>query len=230
MSSGTEPSSADGEGDSLGARLKDVPVCTALDILRDRSPEDLLIRHAQPVVPPPAPFAGRARTVRFLPLRSDRPTAPLPQASRHLIETCAAGDVLVFDTAGGLPGSVLGDMLALRAAMRGAAGVVTDGYVRDVAELKEIGMPVFARGLYPISYHLSLIPWEVDVPIQCGGVLVLPGDWILADHDGAIVLPDPYARQVAEEGPKREADDMESRARMRAGRSLAESYPLPKKN
>jgi regulator of RNase E activity RraA len=221
-----EAASTDAE--DMTTRLRGVTTGSAMDILRGVAAETLLMRDVRPIFPVTGPVVGRARTLRFLPIRSDKPTPPVAQASRALIEDARPGDVLVFDTARGLGGSVLGDMLALRAAERRVVAVVTDGHVRDVAEIAEIGLPVFARGTWPISYAVSLIPWESDVPVQCGGALVFPGDWIIADQDGVIVLPHAYARQVAQEAPQRDADDAESRRRLSTGRSLDEAYPLPK--
>jgi regulator of RNase E activity RraA len=216
------------EAADLASRLKGMSVSTALDVLRSAGPETLVMREVRPLHAVKGPIVGPARTLRFLPIRSDRPAPPVAQASRALIEAARPGDVLVFDTARGLGGSVLGDMLALRAAKRGVAAVVTDGHMRDLAEIAGIGLPVFARGTWPVSYVLSLIPWESDIPVQCGGALVCPGDWIVADQDGVIVLPDAYARQVAAEVPQRDAEDAESRRLLNAGRRLDEAYPLPK--
>ncbi|HEY0524144.1 MAG TPA: hypothetical protein VGD08_12190 [Stellaceae bacterium] len=232
------PTPATGEeAAALRARLARVGTCAAIDILRkhggaERIPvERLVIRDVRPLLPlggRGAPsVAGPARTLRFLPARDDVAASPNGRVNFDLIDGVRPGEVLVFDTARGLGGSVLGDMLALRAARNGAAGVVTDGVMRDLAGLASVGLPVFASGVRPYPFIGTLIPWEADVPIQCGGALVLPGDWILADADAVLVLPRTLAGLVADGADALASEEAFCRALLERGHPLREAYPMP---
>ena len=171
--------------------------------------------------------AGPARTLRFLPARGDVKKAPRGAINRKLIDTLDAGEVLVIDAAGHTGGAVLGDMLASRAAYRGAAAVVADGVMRDVAGIGAVGLAVFARGTHPAPNSFTLLPWDTDVAVQCGGVLVQPGDWVLGDGDAVIVIPASLVEQVAEKG-NAITDEEEFCARLiAAGFPIDEAYPMP---
>ncbi len=190
-------------GEDLGARLATVPTSTAKVILRELGVTRVVCRGLRPIVAPRAVLAGPARTVRFLPGREDVPRSPGGAVNRRLIDELEPGQVVVIDSGGFAEGAVLGDMLAMRAKVRGAAGVVADGVVRDVVGLTAVELPVFARGTHPDPSGATLLPWETDVAVQCGGVLVRPGDWVLADTDSVLVVPAEMAPEVATRGRPR---------------------------
>jgi regulator of RNase E activity RraA len=199
-------------------------------ILRELGVTRVVMRGLRPIVPPARPtgvLAGPARTVRFLPAREDVPRPPRGAVNRRLIDEVGRGEVVVIDAGGAAEGSVLGDMLAARARYRGAAGVIADGVVRDVEGLTAVGLPVFARGTHPDPNSVSLLAWETDIAIQCGGVLVQPGDWILGDTDAVIVVPAALAEQVAMRGEETNVEDAFCQALLAAGFPLDEAYPLP---
>jgi regulator of RNase E activity RraA len=122
---------------------------------------------------------------------------------------------------------VLGDMLALRARLNGAVAVATDGAMRDLAGLEEVGLPVFATTTFPVPSAPSLVAWESDVPIQCGGALVLPGDWILADRDAVIAIPPSLLRKVLDGFDLFSREEHFCRSLLKAGLSLGQIYPMP---
>jgi 5-oxopent-3-ene-1,2,5-tricarboxylate decarboxylase/2-hydroxyhepta-2,4-diene-1,7-dioate isomerase len=211
--------------DGTIARLSSVPTATAKQVLRELGVDRTFMfgLHALTV---PRRIAGKARTLRFLPLREDvKP--PRKGINRHLIDTLDAGDVLVIDAAGNLEGAVLGDMLAARACARGAAGAVADGVIRDVDGIREIGLPVWARGTHPDSNARALLAWETDVPIGCGGVLVRPGDYVVADTDGAVVVPPQHAEALLHKAEVMALEDEFSQELLRGGAALDDAYPLP---
>jgi len=146
----------------------------------------------------------------------------------ELIDSVCEGEILVFDTAGNDAGSVLGDITALRAARRGAAGVVTDGVVRDLNGLAQTGLPVFAAGIDPLPYRGRLFPHEVDVPVQCGRALVCPGDWILADRDAVMVLPQDAATLVVQRASQVVQEEQFTRELLEQGAALKHSFPVTK--
>jgi regulator of RNase E activity RraA len=171
-------------------------------------------------------IAGRARTLRYLPAREDA-KPPAAGVNRKLIETLEPGEVVVTETGGLLEGAVLGDMLAARAFARGAAGLVTDGVVRDIEGIREVGLPVWARGTFPDSNVSYSIPWDSDIAIRCGGTLVLPGDFILADTDAAMVVPPSHVEAMLARAEMLAIEDIFSQNLLRAGVPLDDAYPIP---
>lgn len=113
------------------------------------------------------------------------------------LEMAEPGDVLVIANDEYETTATWGDLTSLIGKVRGIAGMVTDGLVRDIAGMKEVGLPVFARGLTPNSPQKDG-PGEINVPISCGGVIVNPGDIILGDDDGVVVVPKDDAERVIE--------------------------------
>jgi regulator of RNase E activity RraA len=209
----------------LAVRLRAVPTSSAKVILRKLGVERVVVAGVRPLSGAQA-AAGPARTVRFLPAREDF-ESPRGNVQRALIDRLCPGDVLVIDAMGFRRAAVLGDMLAARARANEAAAVVADGAVRDLAGLRAMEITVHARGTHPDPSSVSLIPWETDVPVQCGGVLVLPGDFIIADTDAVVVVPRSLAEEVARRGAEMAARDEFSQRLLAAGYPLDEAYPVP---
>lgn len=112
------------------------------------------------------------------------------------LDLAQPGDVIVIDASSSHMTAVLGDMIANKAVHRGVAGFVVDGLIRDLPGIEEIGtLPVFARGLTPIG-PLHRGPGEVNYPISCGGIVVNPGDVIVGDENGVVVVPQGVARET----------------------------------
>lgn len=172
-------------------------------------------------------IAGRARTLRILPDREDLKTPVNGPANRGLYDSMNEGEVLVIDAMACIDKAVLGDMMFSRIAARKASAVIVDGAVRDISHAQHKPFPVYARAISPESYMGWLRPWENDVPIQCGGVLVMPGDWILADTDGQVVIPAHLAEPLADLAEAKQKLDAFSQALLAAGHPLDDTYPLP---
>lgn len=173
--------------------------------------------------------AGEAYTLRMLPTREDvgepsflaNPSYP----QRHAIETVGPGQVLVVDARGDRRAGILGDILTLRVARRGAAGLVTDGAVRDAIGVAAVGLPVFAGGAHPLQHTAIHIAADEQLPIQCGGVLVLPGDVIVGDDDGVLVLPRAVAAEVAADAAEQERLEAFVHGIIDGGSSIVGVYP-----
>ncbi|HEY3080828.1 MAG TPA: hypothetical protein VGM69_13115 [Chloroflexota bacterium] len=182
-------------------------------------------RGIRPVVPG-ARVIGRAVTLRYVPARDDfarRERENLSRTRNELIETLEPGDVLVIDACGREDGGHIGDVIATRVQSRGAAGVVIDGAVRDAPFIKQMRMPVFARSVTgPPS---PLTPADVNLPINCGGALVVPGDVIVADDDGVCVVPHERAEELARVCVEHEEREVYLRERLEAGESIVGIYP-----
>jgi regulator of RNase E activity RraA len=173
-------------------------------------------------------FVGRAFTGRTLPTRADVAKAQAGGASLHrqAFETIRPGDALVIDARGDVGARVTGDILATRLKMRRAAALVTDGAIGDLAALQTIGLPVYSRGVTPVTFGELHVMADLNVPISCAGVLIMPGDVLVGDPEGVIAIPQAVAAQVAEEGVETERRDAFSRSKVEAGHALTEAYPL----
>ena len=115
-------------------------------------------------------------------------------AQKRAFDAVLPGEVIVIEARGETHAATLGDILAFRALARGAEGIVTDGGVRDYDAVAEIGLPVFAASAHPAVLGRSHVPWDADISIACGGTIVQPGDVIVGDGDGVIVIPRPARR------------------------------------
>lgn len=105
------------------------------------------------------------------------------------------GDVIVVDAGGDLSHAIVGEMMALKAMQKGLRGFVIDGAMRDVAGIRALGLPIYARGATPAGPYKEG-PGEVNVEIACGGVVVRPGDIVVGDEDGIVVVPKEEAASV----------------------------------
>lgn len=212
---------------AVGQALSQIPTTAALDLLKEQDPGQLVLQRVKSLFPINGSIAGRARTLRFLPTRIDRRQAPGGPANFRLLDTTRPGDFLIFDAQGWPGGSVLGDMLALRAKLNGAVGVATDGVMRDLAGLEGVGLPVFAAGTFPVPSAPTVVAWEEDVPVQCGGALVLPADWILADRDAVIVIPQCWVGTVIDGFERFIKEEQFCRSLLLGGLALHQAYPMP---
>ncbi|HJE51107.1 MAG TPA: fumarylacetoacetate hydrolase family protein [Tessaracoccus flavescens] len=208
-------------------RLMNVAVATLSSQLRKRGFNEVSIDGVSPLIPGKK-LVGRARTLRYLPYRKDQFAAKGGgyNAQKRAIDSVNEGEVLVMDARRVNDAGTLGDILALRAQVRGAAGIITDGCVRDYALVAELGMPVFAATHHPAVLGRRHIPWETDVDIACGGALVQVGDVIVADDDGPIVIPPHLVLEVLEDSEQQENEETFIAEMVAAGESVDGLYPL----
>jgi len=139
-----------------------------------------------PLWPVTAPVAGRVRTVLAGPRQSGRPAQHIAAAA---IEAAQQGDVLVIANGGRTDVSTWGGILTLAARRRGIAGVVIDGACRDIGESADQSFPVFGRAVVPVSARGRIVQLAMDDPIEVAGVVVHPGDAVLADRNGVVFVP-----------------------------------------
>lgn len=173
-------------------------------------------------------MAGRARTLRFVPAREDLFATHGTgfNAQKRAFDSLRTGDVLVIEARGEATSGTVGDILALRAHTLGAAGIVTDGGVRDVAAVRELPIPVYANCSHPAVLGRRHVPWELDATIACGGVTVQPGDVIVGDDDGVVVIPPGYVEAVAAAARAQEDEESYITAQVAAGASVDGLYPM----
>jgi regulator of RNase E activity RraA len=181
---------------------------------------------------PGVSVAGPAITLQFMPKREDLyPDAeyvnPERQLHRHALYHTQPGDVVVVDARADMTSGVFGEMMLTFFHGRGGVGVVIDGCVRDSAPIKKLGLGLWLRGVTP-NFHTqtNIFPFAVNVPIACGGVLVVPGDIIVADDDGAVVVPISLAPQLAAKASEHVEWEEFSRLKLAEGGDLRTYYPL----
>jgi regulator of RNase E activity RraA len=173
--------------------LEGVTTATLTTVLLKKGLRNVWIRGALPLAERlPARRVGRAFTLRFVPAREDLATPASwasPISTRSAIEAMPEGAIAVVDAMGISDAGIFGDILCARIAKRGVGALVTDGVVRDLAGVLGTGLPVWCRGMAaPASVNgLTFVGWQE--PIGCGGVAVMPNDVIVADGDGAVVIP-----------------------------------------
>ena len=173
------------------AALQSLPASALVDALDGLGYPGTQMRGVRSLVPGQR-MVGRAVTMRFVPSRSDlraRVIGGTESAEYLAMERCGPGDVLVMDAMGLREPSAAGDIKLWRLHQRGAAGVVTDASLRDLGTLRTYGIGLFAAGVTNMTMPSHMLPCDMQVPVQCGGVLVLPGDYLTADDGGVVVVP-----------------------------------------
>ncbi len=187
-------------------RLERVAVATLSAQLRRRGYDQVSLDGLRPVGGE-GRLVGRARTLLYLPYRPDlfESRGGGFNAQKQAVDSLGPGDVLVMGARGDSSAGTLGDILALRAMRAGAAGVVTDGAVRDRAAVAATGLPVWSSGAHPAVLGRRHFPAAVDVELACGGATVQVGDVIVADADGPVVIPPHLLLEVLEAAEEQEA-------------------------
>lgn len=177
-------------------------------------------------------IAGPALTLQCMPKREDLYTdaeyeEPERQLHRHVLYPAQPGDVVVVDARGDLASGIFGEMMLTFFAGRGGAGVVIDGCIRDSAKAAELDIGIWVKDVTP-NYHAqtNIIPFAVNVPIACANVLVMPGDIVVADDDGVVLVPVALAPRLAEIASDHAEWEEFSRLRLSEGGDLRKYYPL----
>lgn len=179
-------------------------------------------------VRPDLRMVGYAFTLRYVPMREDLdlgPTDNTTSIQRIAVESVGPGDVLVIDARGDVEAGVLGDILTTRMQVRGAVGLVTDGALRDVPAFREMEFPAYCRTAHASQSGARHHPADLNVPVGCGGVLVMPGDVIVGNAEGIVVLPSAVAEEVALAALEQEEIEAFVLDKIRAGASIHGVYP-----
>ncbi|QNQ89731.1 fumarylacetoacetate hydrolase family protein [Corynebacterium poyangense] len=210
----------------LKEKLLAAPTAGLSAQLRARGLNNVVIEGVYPQTPG-TKLVGVAATLRFLPNREDlfRSHGGGFNAQKRAFDAVQPGEVLVIEGRGEPGSATLGDVLALRAQQRGAAGVVTDGGVRDYAAVQDIGLPVFCGNPHPAVLGRKHVPWDSNIAISCGNATILPGDIIVGDDDGVIVIPRDLVAEVVEGALAKEREDEWVAARVAEGHSIDGLFP-----
>jgi regulator of RNase E activity RraA len=177
---------------TTNAALSSVTTATLTTLLLKKGLRNVWMRGTQPIRPGQPRAVGRAFTLRFIPAREDQATPESwakPTSTRGAIEAMPEGCIAVVDARGVTDAGIFGDILCARMRQRGVAALVTDGVVRDLHGVLGTQLPVWCAGAAapPSVAGLTFVDWQQ--PIGCGGVAVFPDDVIVADGDGAVVVP-----------------------------------------
>jgi len=187
--------------------LSQVTTATLTTVLLKKGLRNLWLRGSRPIRSGQPRLVGRVFTLRFVPAREDLATPESwssPISTRAAIEAMPAGCIAVVDAMGVQDAGIFGDILCARMAKRGITALVTDGVVRDLQGVLGTGLPVWCSGAAaPASVAgLTFVDWQR--PIACGGVAVFPGDVLVADDDGAVLIPAALLDHVLAEAPEQE--------------------------
>lgn len=219
--------------DSVRDVLSAVSTATITTILLKKGLRNVWLRGTKPLREGQPRLVARAFTMRFVPAREDLATPASwasPISTRAAIEAMPAGCIAVVDSMGVTDAGIFGDILCARIAKRGVAGLVTDGVVRDIAGVLQTGLPVWCQGAAapPSVASLTFVAWQQ--PIGCGGVAVFPGDVIVVDQDGAVLIPAALLDDVVALAGEQERLENWIMTRIEAGEPLPGLYPPNEEN
>ena len=208
-------------------RLQGVATATLAGVLQKHGVRTTFLSGLGPIKPGQR-MVGRARTLRFLPMREDllETYAPRLNMQRAAIESLQPGEVLVIEARNETEAGTIGDIFAMRAIQLGAVGVVTDGAVRDTPALRDMAIPVYHRASHGGTYRRLHMPVDQQIPIACAGVTVIPGDVIVGDEEGVVVVPAAMVDEIAAEAAQLDLEEAWGFERVAAGESTDGAFPI----
>ncbi len=210
-------------------KFKQVSTATIATCLFKRGLKNQFIQEVRPLKPVEETMVGQAYTLRYIPAREDLNPIEIFRDPKHLqrvaVEECPSGHVLIIDSRKNARAASAGSILISRLMKRGVAGIVTDGGFRDSAEIAELDFPSFHKqpsAPTNLTLHHAI---AVNEPIGCGDVAVFPGDFIVGDADGVMVVPFNIASEVAEECLQMTLYEEFVMERVHKGQSIIGLYP-----
>jgi regulator of RNase E activity RraA len=210
------------------AAFAEVTTATITTVLLKKGIRNAYMRGPKPLAGGTGRIVGPAFTMRFIPAREDLAVPEAwasPRSTRAAIEAMPAGAIAVADARGVTEAAIFGDILVARMKQRNVAALVTDGTMRDAAGVAATGLPVWCTGAAApssVAGHI-FVGWQE--PIGCGGVAVFPDDIVVADGDGAVVVPAALAAEVAMLGTEQERFENWALAEVHKGAALPGLYP-----
>jgi regulator of RNase E activity RraA len=208
-------------------QLMQSSTATLTSILRSHGLKNTFMHGVAPLGPG-MKMAGPAFTLRYIPAREDVNDVPmdnLKDVQRVGIEQVPNGAVFVIDARGQTGSGTMGSILAKRLQVRGAAGIVTDGAYRDTPNIVASGLPAYAAAMNANANKTIHYPSEIQVPVACGEVAVFPGDIIVGDEEGVVVIPAHLADEVAQAAAEMELKETFLLEKISSGASIVGTYP-----
>jgi regulator of RNase E activity RraA len=214
--------------DKMIEALRSVSTATLTTLMLKQGLRNVWLRGTRPLVAGQGRVVGRAFTLRFIPAREDLSTPAAwsaPISTRTAVEAMPDGCIAVIASGGCTDAGVYGDILCARMRQRGVAALVTDGVVRDLDGIVATGLPIWAQGVAapPAVVGMTFVNWQE--PIGCGGVAIYPDDIIVADGDGAIVVPKALAEALVQPAVDQEELEAWILAEVVNGAALSGLYP-----
>ena len=218
-----------GLSDKARAQLKKVSTATLTTVLFKRGLRNTYIQGIGPLNPDAPPMVGEAYTLRYIPAREDIDVIEVfkdpSHPQRKAVEAIPPGHVLVMDCRGDASVASAGSILVTRMMVRGAAGVVSDGGLRDSPEIAQLPFPTYCAGPSAPTNLIKHHAVDLNVPIGCGGVPVFPGDIVVGDGEGVVVIPANIADDIAQEAADQDVFETFVSEKVRAGASIVGLYP-----
>src|SRR5438093_291353 len=212
-------------------QLGQVSTATLTSVLLKLGLRNTFMTDVHPLLPGMR-LVGQAYTLRYIPMREDLDADALDgrfdnltNPQRIAVEHVGPGDVLVMDARGEIRAGTTGNILVTRMRQRGAVGLVTDGAFRDAAGIAAVGLPAYCRGTHAATNVTLHHPVDLQVPVACGGVSVYPGDALVGDGDGVIVIPRHLAEEAARRALEQERRERFILAKVQAGAGIIGVYP-----
>lgn len=213
----------------LKQRLKGVSTATITTALFKRGLRNQYIQDVRPLNPDGETMVGEAFTLRYIPAREDLNPIDVFQDRQHpqrkAVEDCPPGAVMVIDSRKDPRAASAGSILVTRLMKRGVAGIVTDGGFRDSPEIAALAIPAYHNRPSPptnLTCHQAL---DINVPIGCGDAPVFPGDIVVGDREGVVIIPANIAQDIADEAVQMTAFEDFVTERVMAGDSILGLYP-----
>ncbi|WP_416896551.1 MAG: hypothetical protein ACMVY4_13540 [Minwuia sp.] len=211
----------------IEAALMEVATATLTHQLQKRGIRTTFFAGLKPLNPGKR-MVGRARTLRYVAVREDvqKDYSAGMNAQRSIVNSMTPGDVLVIEARGVPDAATIGDIYATRAFHLGCRGIVTDGALRDTPAIQALGHPVYHLASHGAVLGRQHMPFSADEPVSCAGVFVVPGDIVVGDGEGAVVIPADLVEEVVRDTVEQEDRESFAAERVAAGESFVGLFPL----
>jgi regulator of RNase E activity RraA len=215
--------------DELTAQLSSVSTATITSQLQRRGVQNAFLNGLRPLNPGQR-IVGIAHTLRYVPARPDLPKLLGTNAQRDAVESIQPGEVLIIEARGEPHAGTIGDIFAMRVKQLGGVAVITDGALRDTPAIRDIGLAVYHQSSNAATLGRLHTPLDHQVPIACAGVTVMPGDVIVGDDEGAVVIPASMVDEIAAASVTMETEEEFAIQRVGEGASTVGYFPLADEN
>ncbi len=215
--------------EELRTILNRVATATITGQLQSRGIRNVFLSGLKPTRPDMR-MLGYALTLRYVPLREDmqKELAGGINPQRQASEYCGPDDIIVMEARGVPDAGTIGDIFALRAQRRGAAGIITDGALRDTPAISKMDFPAYHQSSHAATWGRHHMPLACNIPIACAGVTIFPGDILVGDGEGVVVIPPSIVEEVARACAAQELEEEFALACVDAGESTIGVFPLSK--
>ncbi|MCY3902402.1 MAG: hypothetical protein OXF62_21080 [Caldilineaceae bacterium] len=208
-------------------KLRSISTATLTSQLLDRGLRNTFLAGLYPLRPD-LRMVGYAFTLRYIPAREDLADEVYDNSrnvQRLAVEAVGPEDVLVIDARGDVGAASFGHILGTRILQRGAAGLVTDGALRDTPGFRRLDLPTYIRAAHATTSFVAHHPVDMQVPIGCGGAAVTPGDVVVGDGEGVVVIPAKMAEEIAHSAHEQEIREQYFQERVAGGAGIVGVYP-----